>query len=108
MKKFLVFAIAQLLIILIATAQPGVPASRWTNDGNAYYQIEKGEVFKITLPSQQKDSFLTKAQLTPKDSSKQILPRSIQVSPDNSKVLVYTNTKKVWRYQTRGDYWLLD
>ena len=108
MKKFVVFAVAQLLIIVIATAQPGVPASRWTKDGNAYYQIEKGEVFKITLPSQKKDSFLTKAQLTPKDSSNQIFPRSIQVSPDNSKVLVYTNTKKVWRYQTRGDYWVLN
>jgi len=29
-------------------------------------------------------------------------------SPDGSKMLVFTNTRKVWRYHTRGDYWLLD
>jgi dipeptidyl-peptidase-4 len=29
-------------------------------------------------------------------------------SADNSKLLIYTNTAKVWRYNTRGDYWVLD
>ncbi|XHR94717.1 DPP IV N-terminal domain-containing protein [Mucilaginibacter sp. UC70_90] len=24
------------------------------------------------------------------------------------KVLINTNTKKVWRYDTRGDYWVYD
>ncbi|MCA9125371.1 MAG: DPP IV N-terminal domain-containing protein, partial [Planctomycetales bacterium] len=27
---------------------------------------------------------------------------------DNSKLLIFTNTRKVWRYHTRGDYWVLD
>ena len=31
-----------------------------------------------------------------------------QWSPDKSKLLIFTNTKKVWRQNTRGDYWLLD
>jgi len=30
------------------------------------------------------------------------------VSEDNKKVLINTNTKKVWRYDTRGDYWVYD
>jgi len=29
-------------------------------------------------------------------------------SADNSKLLIFTNTRKVWRYHTRGDYWVLD
>ena len=29
-------------------------------------------------------------------------------SDDESKVLIYTNTKKVWREWSRGDYWVLD
>ncbi len=29
-------------------------------------------------------------------------------SADGTQVLIYTNTKKVWRYNTRGDYWLVD
>ena len=29
-------------------------------------------------------------------------------SPDNSKLLLFTNTEKVWRQNSRGDYWVLD
>ena len=29
-------------------------------------------------------------------------------SKDGKKLLVFTNTKKVWRQNTRGDYWVLD
>ena len=29
-------------------------------------------------------------------------------SDDNKQVLIFTNTKKVWRLNTRGDYWVLD
>lgn len=29
-------------------------------------------------------------------------------SPDETKLLIYTNTKKVWRANSRGDYWVLD
>ena len=29
-------------------------------------------------------------------------------SPDETKVLVYSNSQRVWRRNTRGDYWLLD
>ncbi|MFA7117126.1 MAG: DPP IV N-terminal domain-containing protein, partial [Bacteroidales bacterium] len=34
--------------------------------------------------------------------------RSFYWSKDNTKLLIYTNTRKVWRYDTRGDYWVLD
>jgi dipeptidyl-peptidase-4 len=27
---------------------------------------------------------------------------------DNTKILLYTNAEKVWRYKTRGDYWVYD
>ncbi|MGH2648286.1 MAG: DPP IV N-terminal domain-containing protein, partial [Ginsengibacter sp.] len=29
-------------------------------------------------------------------------------SPDYKTLLIFTNTAKVWRYKTRGDYWILD
>ena len=61
-------AIVQFIVIIVV-AQPGVPFTKWTNDGNAYYQVEKGEIVKIELPSQNKTVFITKNQLTPKDSS---------------------------------------
>ncbi|WP_299289193.1 S9 family peptidase, partial [uncultured Mucilaginibacter sp.] len=34
--------------------------------------------------------------------------RSFTFSDDGKKVLIYTNSKKVWRYDTRGDYWVAD
>jgi dipeptidyl-peptidase-4 len=30
------------------------------------------------------------------------------ISEDRSKMLIFTNTRRVWRYNTRGDYWILD
>jgi dipeptidyl-peptidase-4 len=33
---------------------------------------------------------------------------SFEMSADGKKALIYTNSKKVWRYETRGDYWLVD
>ncbi|MBL7730297.1 MAG: S9 family peptidase [Chitinophagaceae bacterium] len=88
-------------------AQPGVPVTKWTSDGNAFYQVENGEVVKTELPSLQKTVLISKSKLTPA-GGKAIMPRSFQLSADGSKALIYTNAKKVWRYATRGDYWLLD
>jgi len=104
LKKTVLITVIQVVFIIVL-AQPGVPFTKWTNDGNAYYQVEKGEIFKIELPSQKKDTFISKKQLTQNGNS--IVPRSFQLSTDASKALIYTNAKKVWRYPTRGDYWLL-
>lgn len=105
-KKYFLVVIVQLIILFLA-AQPGVPFTRWTKDGNAYYLVEKGEIFKIELPSLEKTIFISKDELTPKDG-KALVPRNFLLSDDGSKALIYTNTKRVWRYETRGDYWLLN
>ncbi|MBT3479819.1 MAG: S9 family peptidase [Opitutales bacterium] len=34
--------------------------------------------------------------------------RNLTWSPDEKKLLIYTNTQKVWRANSRGDYWVLD
>src|SRR5215212_4456985 len=104
-KKIVLITVVQFVFIFLI-AQPGVPFTKWTGDGNAYYQVDKGEIVKIELPSQNKTTFISKQQLTPQ-GGKQIVPRSFQLSADGSKALIYTNAKKVWRYPTRGDYWLL-
>ena len=93
-------------VFIILIAQPGVPFTKWTLDGNAYYQVEKGEIVKIELPSQNKSVFISKKQLITKGGDT-IVPRSFQLSADNKLALIYTKAQKVWRYPTRGDYWLL-
>src|SRR5437773_10455210 len=97
-KQIVLVTIVQFIIIVLL-AQPGVPLTKWTNDGNAYYQVERGEIVKIELPSQNKTTFISKEKLTPQ-GSKAIVPRSFQLSNDGTKALIYTNAKKVWRYHT--------
>lgn len=104
-KPALLVILVQFVFVLIF-AQPGVPYTKWTADGNAYYAVEKGEIVRIELPSQNKSVFIGKEKLSLRDG-KNIVPRSFQLSADGSKALIYTNAKRVWRYPTRGDYWLL-
>jgi dipeptidyl-peptidase-4 len=104
-KKFSLVVLVQFVFIILI-AQPGVPFTKWTLDGNAYYQVEKGEIVKIELPSQNKSVFISKKQLITKGGDT-IVPRSFQLSADNKLALIYTKAQKVWRYPTRGDYWLL-
>jgi len=88
-------------------AQP--PSGRhWTKGGDAYYETDAGNIVLIKLPALEKATVVDKAALIPKDSSKPLAIRNFFFSEDGTKMLIYTNTKKVWRYDTRGDYWLLD
>ncbi|MBL7749897.1 MAG: DPP IV N-terminal domain-containing protein, partial [Chitinophagaceae bacterium] len=104
-KAILSFFVFQLLALLVF-AQPGIPVTKWTPDGNSYYQAEKGEIVKTDLPGLTKTTFISKKDLTV--NGKAIAPRSFQLSEDGKLALIYTNAKRVWRYPTRGDYWVLN
>ena len=47
-------------------------------------------------------------QLTPPGSEQPLGIASHQWSSDRELALVFTNTRKVWRHHSRGDYWLLN
>lgn len=106
-KMGFIFLLAGICSTVYTIAQP--PAGRhWAKSGDAYYEAGDGNINIIQLPSLQKTVVIAKADLTPKDSTKALTIRNFFFSADNSKVLIYTNTKRVWRYDTRGDYWLLN
>ena len=46
--------------------------------------------------------------LIPSDSSHALEIENYSWSKDGEKLLIFTNTRRVWRYNTRGDYWVLD
>lgn len=81
---------------------------KWTADGNGYYDAEEGGIVKYILPSMGKVEIADAAQLTPKGADKPLTVKDFSFSNDGKKILVYTNSKKVWRYETRGDYYVLD
>jgi dipeptidyl-peptidase 4 len=80
----------------------------WTKDGNGYYRQESGDIVLYQLPDNKKTVVVSKDKLTPSGEATPIAVRSFSFSEDGNKVLVYTNSKKVWRLQTRGDYWVLN
>ena len=44
----------------------------------------------------------------PTGESRPITVDAFEFSADESKLLIYTNSKRVWRRNSRGDYWVLD
>ncbi|HEY5371459.1 MAG TPA: S9 family peptidase [Hanamia sp.] len=96
-----------LLISFAAIAQPpqGV---KWSKDGNYFYQIEDNQIEQIDLNAGALKVIVTKEQLTPAGASTPLAIENFFFANDGSKVLIYTNSKKVWRYNTRGDYWCFD
>jgi dipeptidyl-peptidase-4 len=103
-----VLALTLLITLFSLTAQSQSGEIRWSNDGNSYYRIEKNELVQYTLPDNKPVVVLSKQQLTPADASKPLQISHYIFSADQQKMLIFTNTKRVWRLNTRGDYWMLD
>src|SRR4051812_30990872 len=100
-----------LTILLVVVYVAGICQSagiQWTKDGNGYYAQENGDIVMYSLPGNNKTVLVPKAKLVSGGGTSPISIRSYRFSDDENKVLIYTNSKKVWRYQTRGDYWLLN
>lgn len=83
-------------------------AVTWSDDGNAYFRTEGGEIVRYDLPANSKTVIVAKEKLRPPAAEKPLTVRSFRFSSDYSKLLIYTNTKKVWRLDTRGDYWFYE
>jgi dipeptidyl-peptidase 4 len=81
---------------------------KWTPEGDGFFRQESGQIVKSTLPGLEKTVVVAAAQLTPPSQENPLKLRNYFFSTDRQKVLLYTNTKRVWRYDTRGDYWVLN
>jgi dipeptidyl-peptidase-4 len=97
---------------------------RWLADGSGYTIVEKSE--KTTTDEEGKEVsigrdivvynpetlertvLISAQQLTPLGTDKPLTIDNYTWSDDRQKLLIYTNSKKVWRSNSRGDYWLLD
>ena len=92
----------------LAQAQPYVTKYKWSKDGTQYYTIQSGEIVRVDMPAQTTTTIVPAADLTTQSIRKTVKPEDFSISEDGRKVLIYTNTMKVWRYHTRGDYWVYD
>lgn len=82
----------------------------WTPAGDSYweYEAKPGQIIKVTLPDRKKEVVVSAQQLTQPGALAPMPVRDFFFSEDGNRVLLYTNTQRVWRYDTRGDYWVLD
>ena len=83
-------------------------AINWTPDGTGYYKVAAEGIVKADPKTDAETVVIGKAALTPAGSSDALRVQSFDYSTDRTKVLLFTNTVKVWRYNTRGDYWVLN
>ncbi len=85
----------------------------WMKDGESYSCVERNpqtggmELVAYTAKNNARKVLIPSSMLMDKTTGKQLGIRSVIWSEDNTKVLIYNNTKRVWRYDTRGDYWVL-
>jgi len=80
----------------------------WSNDGDSYYSLDKNQLVTYTLPNNDVKIVISKEQLTPAGKLEPIKVAHFSFSSNQQKVLLFTNTKKVWRLNTKGDYWVFN
>lgn len=91
----------------------GTGAMSWMKDGERYSRMEKNgqtrgaDMVAYHAKDNTREVLIPSSMFIDKQTGKPIQVRSISWSADNEKVLIYNNTQRVWRYDTRGAYWIL-
>lgn len=95
-------------------APRGITALRWSDDGKSFYTLQRNEevggldIVLNDIATGNKSVAISATQLIPQGEEKPLIVENYIWSPDKSKLLIYTNSKRVWRLNTKGDYYVLD
>ncbi|HET9293210.1 MAG TPA: S9 family peptidase, partial [Gemmatimonadales bacterium] len=88
---------------------------RWLDGEAAYTRLERDSttpkaraLVRYDAATGRRDVWIPASRLIPAGDSVPLAIESYVVSRDRKSVLVFTNSRKVWRLNTRGDYWTLD
>src|SRR5688572_982045 len=87
---------------------------RWLQDGSAYTTLEPSpevegarDIVRYDTATGARSILVSAGRLVPHGTAA-LQIESYTWSPDGTKLLVFTNSERVWRDNTRGDYWVLD
>ncbi len=86
------------------------PPLKWFEDGS-YITLQPSKLHEKSNDLMHLDAsgksevFVSAEQLVPPNAKDPLTIEGFQVSEDLDLVLIYTNSVKVWRQNTRGDYW---
>ena len=89
--------------------------ARWLEDGTGYTTLEDSkslesgkDIVRYDPDSGTREVLVSADSLIPPCESKPLDINDYSWSSDGNKLLIFTNTKRLWRENTRGDYWILD
>jgi dipeptidyl-peptidase-4 len=89
--------------------------ARWLADGSGYTTVERSaevrggrDIVKYDPAMGRREVLVPAARLIPAGGASPLRIADYTWSEDGRKLLIFTNTRRVWRLNTRGDYWVLD
>jgi dipeptidyl-peptidase 4 len=89
--------------------------ARWVDDGSAYTTLEPSssnkdarDIVRYETATGARSVLIAAAFLRPNGSSTPLEIDDYAWSRNGRKLLIFTNSKPVWRQNTRGDYWVFD
>ena len=87
---------------------------RWLGDGTSYTTLERREdgpgrdIVRYDTETAARAVFVPAGELIPARDTIPLAIRNYAWSDEFERLLIFTNSKRVWRTNTRGDYWVLD
>lgn len=87
-------------------------AIRWMSDGDTYTKLQRGEgggqnLVRFNAATGDSTVIVPAARFTPPGASQPLRVEGYSWSPDGAWLLIFTNSARVWRANTRGDFWIL-
>ena len=86
----------------------GVPQPTWMEDGRSYSALTEKGLVRVDAATLAETVIVPMDAFVPEGSDKPVRIEGYTWSDDRTMLVVYTNSRRVWRRNTRGDYWLLD
>ncbi len=81
---------------------------RWMKDGSSFSMLKDGGVVKMQVAGGTQQVLVKRDELKVGSKGEPLAIRNYSFSDDGNWMLIFTNTAKVWRYHTRGDYWIFN
>src|SRR5215467_5752951 len=88
---------------------------QWQADGSGYLALEPSptkkdfvDIVRYDVNTGARTVKVSAEKLTPGGANDPLSVEEFTFTPDEQKLLVFTNSARVWRSNTRGDFWVLD
>src|SRR5690242_1531391 len=88
---------------------------QWQADGSGYLALEASptkknflDIVRYDVATGDRTIKVSAEKLTPAGAAEPLNVEEFSMTGDEQKILIFTESARVWRSNTRGDYWVLD